>query len=304
MQVVFFGNTAITSHYVSPLRAEIGADIHHDFLQAKYNWSDQQWCHIAWDSFEMVARRTQTKQTVNRSKLVHNWLNLGSQRAKFVKDDDKESNHAKQCPYCQQDEDFQHMLTCSHRSALKTRYDASETLRKAIKSNAAGPYIMKAIKCWIQDPSKPPTVKIGILSAQNDVHHAIETQTEIGWLHMFCGFVSIDWGHVNMESDLVPNPSKNMHVRLDQVRKAIKSRPSPDARRVSANAYVKMVIQAPQGYTLAIWEGRNTALHAKTHDTELIVHAQLNADIRRIYKLKDSIADSAKQYFHLPIKQL
>ena len=182
---VFYGNTAITSHYVTRIWSEIGADNHRDYLQAKYNWSDQQWCHIAWDSFEMVARRTQTKQTVNRSKLVHNWLNLGSQRAKFVKDDDKESNHAKQCPYCQQDEDFQHMLTCSHRSALKTRYDASETLRKAIKSNAAGPYIMKAIKCWIQDPSKPPTVKIGILSAQNDVHRAIETQTEIGWLHMF-----------------------------------------------------------------------------------------------------------------------
>jgi hypothetical protein len=52
---------------------------------------------------------------------------------------------------------------------------------------------------------------------QNDVHCAIETQTEIGWLHMFRGFVSIDWGHVNMESDLVPNPSKKMHVRLDQV---------------------------------------------------------------------------------------
>ena len=82
----------------------------------------QQWCHIAWDSFEMVARRTQTKQTVNRSKLVHNWLNLGSQRAKFVNDNDDESNHAKQCPYCkQQEEDVQHMLTCSHRSALKTR---------------------------------------------------------------------------------------------------------------------------------------------------------------------------------------
>ena len=82
---VFYGNMAITSHYVSRLRKEIGADIHCDFLQAKYSWSDQQWCHIAWDSFEMVARRTQTKQAVNRSKLVHNWLNLGSQRAKFVK---------------------------------------------------------------------------------------------------------------------------------------------------------------------------------------------------------------------------
>jgi hypothetical protein len=97
---VFYGNTAITSHYLSRIRAEIGTDTHHDYLQTKYNWSDQQWCHIAWDSFEMVARRTQTKESVNRSKLVHNWLNLGSQRAKFVNDDDDESSdHAKQCPY-------------------------------------------------------------------------------------------------------------------------------------------------------------------------------------------------------------
>ena len=64
---VFYGNMAITSHYVSRIRAEIGADTHRDFLQANYKWSDQQWCHIAWDSFEIVARRTQTKQAVNRS---------------------------------------------------------------------------------------------------------------------------------------------------------------------------------------------------------------------------------------------
>ena len=34
---VFHGSTAITSHYVSRLRSEIGADIHHDFLLVKYN---------------------------------------------------------------------------------------------------------------------------------------------------------------------------------------------------------------------------------------------------------------------------
>ena len=66
-----------------------------------------------------------------------------------------------------------------------------------------------------------------------------------------------------MESDLVPNPSKNMHARLDQVRKAIKSQPSPDARRVSTNAYAKPIIQALQDYSLTIWEGCNTALQGK-----------------------------------------
>ena len=38
-----------------------------------------------------------------------------------------------------------------------------------------------------------------------------------------------------------------------------------------------------------------------SQDTELIVHDQLNADIRRLYELKVSFADSAKQYFHLPL---
>ena len=84
----------------------------------------------------------------------------------------------------------------------------------------------------------------------------------------------------------------------------IKSRLSPDARRASANACPKTVIQAHQDYTLTIWTGRNAALHANTQDTELVVHAQLNAGIRQLYKLNDSFADSAKQYFHLPLEKI
>jgi hypothetical protein len=49
---------------------------------------------------------------------------------------------------------------------------------------------MKAIRCWTNDPSQPITVNVG---TQADVkNHAIETQAEIGWLHMLRGFVSID----------------------------------------------------------------------------------------------------------------
>ena len=121
---------------------------------------------------------------------------------------------------------------------------------------------------------------------------------------MFRGFVSIDWGHVHFESETIPNPNKNMPTYLNQVRHALKSRLSPDARRASANSYLKTVMQALQDYTLTIWAGRNAALHAKTQDPELIVHVQLNADIRRLCKLKVSFADSAKQYFHLPLNTI
>ena len=101
---------------------------------------------------------------------------------------------------------------------------------------------MKAIRCWTKDPSQPPTVKVGILCTQNDANRAIATQTEIGWLHIFRGFVSINWGHVHLEAETIPNPSKNMPTYLNQVRNIIKSRPSPDAQCASANAYLKTAI--------------------------------------------------------------
>ena len=94
-----------------------------------------------------------------------------------------------------------------------------------------------------------------------------------------------------------------MPTNLNQVRHDIKSQPSPEARCASANAYLKTAIKTLQDYTLIIWAGRNTALHSKTQDTELIVHAQLIADIWRLYKIKDSSADSVRQYFHLPLEK-
>ena len=121
---------------------------------------------------------------------------------------------------------------------------------------------------------------------------------------MFRGFVSIGWGHVNFEEEPIAHPGEALSTYLNQVRHVLKSRPSADARRTSANAYLKTVIQALQDYALTIWTGRNAAIHAKTQDTALIVHAQLNADIRRLYKLKDSCADLAKQYFHLPLETI
>jgi hypothetical protein len=107
--------------------------------------------------------------------------------------------------------------------------------------------------------------------------------------------------NMHLTLDPIQEASKNMHVYLDQVRKVIKSRQSPDSRCASATAYAKMVIQAlVQDYSLTIWEGRNKVLHRPDRETDQTVHAQLNADIRRLYKLKDAFADSAKQYFASP----
>ena len=98
-----------------------------------------------------------------------------------------------------------HLRTCSHSGALKTRYDASETLRKAIKSHVTSLSRMKAIRCWTKDPSQPPTDNVGILCTQTDLNRAIENQTEIAWLQI-CR-VSIDWA-----GDMPISKKRRQHI--------------------------------------------------------------------------------------------
>jgi hypothetical protein len=78
---VKFGQQVISSHYVARLRELILLARHRVFIQAKYKWGDHVWESIAWDPFMLCARSSDLDQLGNRSKLVHNWLNLGSQRA-------------------------------------------------------------------------------------------------------------------------------------------------------------------------------------------------------------------------------
>ena len=80
---VSYGRQVISSHYIARLRDEIGLDSHRTYLQTKYQWSDQTWALVAWESLEKCARHSATTNQTNRSKLMHkNWLNLGTQRAR------------------------------------------------------------------------------------------------------------------------------------------------------------------------------------------------------------------------------
>ena len=95
---------------------------------------------------------------------------------------------------------------------------------------------MKAIRCWTKDPSQPSAFKVGIFCTQTDVNSAIETQTEISWLHMFrC----LDWGYVHFEEETITNRSEEMSTYLNHVRHVLWSRSSFDARRASVNVYLK-----------------------------------------------------------------
>ena len=99
----------------------------------------------------MCAKYTTLDNAVNCSKkLVYNWLNLGEQRGKFTRDPPA---HMRNCPYCAQLEDFQHLLSCADPRARKVQYNAKIKLRKAISGAPAASALLCAVKQWIAQPS-------------------------------------------------------------------------------------------------------------------------------------------------------
>jgi hypothetical protein len=281
---VKYGSQVISSHYVARLRESISLHRHRTFLQAKYKWSDQVWESIALDAFMKCARRPKLDNLVNRSKLVHNWLNLGTQRAIFGSGGTI-SETERRCPYCTQTEDFTHMLTCTEPRALKFRYDALLPLRTVLSAAGdCGSAILRAIKTWTLEPLAPIILDSiddesvdDAYCIQSSVDRAKDSQDCIGWVNFFRGFVSSDWGLIRPKADRI----------------------SVDAHLIQSEKTLAAVIMAVQDYSLAIWKSRNAVLHESGSD---IVHAALNHSISQLYLLQPTFSPILQSYFTLPLE--
>ena len=274
---VFFGTQTISSHYVSNLRAEISADRHRNFLQMKYNWSDQTWVWIAHESMALCAKRTTLNNAPNRSKLVHNWLNLGLQRAKITKD---APPLTRCCPFCSLPEDFEHLLSCAHPKARKAQYDATLVLRRALEGPPAAAALLRAVKQWTLHPTDQLRITPGVLAYEPAIARALHTQQSIGWTNFFRGFLSLDWGYICSPTDTTP----------------------PTERYFRATNLVAKFIKAIQDYSLALWASRNAALHDNSVQSKAITQAPLKQDIEKLYDLRLTFSPILQSYFSLPLE--
>jgi hypothetical protein len=125
---------------------------------------------------------------------VHNWLNLGTQRAK-VGSGGTMSEMERRCPYCNQLEDFTHTLTCTEARALTSRYHAMIPLQKLLSgSGSSGSVLIKAIKDWTLDSSANPGPRelcnIALPGPDFSEERALSRQSQIGWVNFFRGFLT------------------------------------------------------------------------------------------------------------------
>ena len=278
--VISYRRQRIPSHYIARLRESITSNAHRTYLQNRYKWSDFTWHTIAWEPLHTIGRRSATKPCFsNRSKLLHNWLNLGSQRAKLHPNS---ATISQQCPYCQQEETFTHMLTCADSRAKKCRFVASTNLRKGLRTISGGSTLLRLVNSWMQSPTTSPHAQAPTHALQWAINQAIASQTRIGWEHIFRGIISNDWGLIYNDTDQTPS----------------------QARLATSQITLRCAIQTFQNYTLAIWSGRNEVLHSSTAIPISIREAQVNSEIMALYHISHTFATCTRSHFQHSLPSL
>ena len=178
---ISYRGQVISSPYVNHLHDEICLARHRSFLQKKYKWLDLSWAAIAWDSFHLCGRRAANINASFCSKLVHNWLHLGTRR---VTQCTASPININTCPMCSDPEDLHHLLTCKSARALRTRYAASAAPRNQLANSPGQTALFQAIKQWTLAPDLHVHIRPGELPTSLEVVAAIQSQAQIGWEHL------------------------------------------------------------------------------------------------------------------------
>lgn len=266
------GSQVISSHYISRLRTAIGLDGHRRYLQTKYKWTNAIWDSIAWDALSTCARRPALSNTSNRSKLVHNWLNLGKQRAQHGNGEPSQSQLENCCPYCRSPEDFIHLVTCPDPRAQKSRYNAMLVLRKSFGSTQGAAALILAIKTCTLDPNTTVNISCGSVSFKSAINRAVNIQSDIGWENLFRGLISNDWGQIYSDINST----------------------APDARRADGKTFL-IAMKSSMKLALQAWQ-----LFMRLSTSQFASSTPSNPHCHRSYKA-NSMCRSKIASKHLPV---
>ena len=253
----------LSSHYAQQLRLHIARTKHVQYLLQSKHWTPTTLQSVDLDGLRRLHHKKRAYRLATLSKLQHGWLNLGTQRSRYLKDDPDSSK----CPCCSApQEDFVHLLTCTSTAMQSHRYSNLTTCLRQLDS--IPPYnppvansLRNAIHAWIKQPSiTPQFIATGIpIHLRNLVQQSFIEQNDIGWDNLFRGYISKTWA------------------------KAFATRPNGHCQQQNIENYSNIIISVFQQYSISTWEARNKILHDNSPDNHALVNATINHKITNIY---------------------
>jgi hypothetical protein len=217
-----------------------------EYAADKFGWTDNQaQATVNWRAIGRAKRRLKLSQSIRTSKMMYDWLNVGSQKAKMGGDGT--------CPCCgSAEEDQLHLYRCSNDKMQATLHDSLTTTQsKLVREGIISPIYTAFINGICEVAQKQPISNYEI--EDEDVQRCIESQEMLGPESILRGFHHIDWLQLLRDKWVKPKPP------VDGEKKTRRKDP------MEQSVYL---IQCAWNIFEAQWQCRNDILHS--NDSELI----------------------------------
>lgn len=192
------GQTWITSSYKKHLLRAQWSDPIIQYCQSKYRWTSEVVPDISWPSIRAARNKCTPTQTMQTSKIMHDWLPVMHMQAHMT--------GAAQCPSCScPDETLDHIFHCRHPLLLSKREELLEHLRKkGLKPGIPRPVLDALLVLLLSYFTEtPPPIEF----ASSIISKAALAQITIGLQFLPRGFLTTCWINA-LESHGCPHPHR------------------------------------------------------------------------------------------------
>jgi hypothetical protein len=246
---------SVTSNYRKQLIRAYVEPEYIQYLQYRFEWSNDTIGIIAWKSLSLAIQRIQRNVLITKvcNDLLPTAATLYKQR--YQEHDT--------CVLCQREETREHLVRCPADSRLRWRRHMLQAIRKRLDhletEFAITETICTALAEWLEYGT------VDVEKYPQRFHKAIKSQTVVGWRHFFGGKISRDWLLLQEDSNTITTKEKR-----------------------ASYSWGASIIEVTLLQVIELWELRNDEVHGKTiEQQEQTRKTKLTVEIKRLNEMRE-----------------
>ena len=263
----------ITSNIKANIRSAFGTGPMREYLQEKWQWSDETIEDIDWEAHGRALHRLPNSARISTTKMIHRWLPTSARQHEL-----SQGRHPASCPICNHDhEDQYHFLSCQHKQYNTVRTNFSKRISTYCDTYNCPPDISRLLQISIQHWPDPPIDKADFPSS---LHTLIQHQQQIGWEQVYYGRFSIEWTR-----------EFNRHALLE-------------GRDTNGGKWITGITEIIFIHLHTRWKHRSNLAHDNSHKKTTQKMICIDNTIRDLYSRRHEVPPHRQQPFKTPLPTL
>jgi hypothetical protein len=238
------------------------------FYREKYNWSQQVFDSIAWETQWKVLQSLTMPDQTRIVKFVHGWLPTKKRQHM------EGSARSPHCPLCQSlMEDNLHLMSCGHKDMQRIQEKIPQYLHKSTHEYGNSE-ILNILEIGLSS-SLGGTWEANTKFVSQEWKEAVKEQNKIGWIHLYRGRIGRTWIQAMDNHYTMLGLNKMSH---------------------NGERWAKQLITVIWKTILELWSKRNEIVHeGDRQKKDMMAKEKLYTRIHRCYELKTILTAKERQ---------